>query len=77
MGMHGRSGTGSENPIIDACAGIFGGDRGGNIGRRSDRALGGLNVQNFVRSSADVVNSMGVGGLRQGQGRNIAGFGGS
>src|SRR5437588_258730 len=75
MRVHGGCSARSENPIVNASAGIFSGDRCGDIGRRSCRALRRLNVENFVRSGAGIVDAVRVARLRQRKRGNIAWLG--
>src|SRR5438045_8978297 len=75
MRVHGRCCARSENPIVNASAGILSGDGRGDIGRRTCWTLRRLDVENFVRSGAGVVNPVRVARLRQRKRGNIAWLG--
>ena len=74
MGMHGRSGTGSENPIIDAGAGIFARHRSGGSRGRMFRPLEKFHIQYIKYSWPEVVNPVSERCFVQSAQRNIAGL---
>ena len=77
MRVHRRSGAGSENPVINAGARIFGGDSCGYSGGGSLGALEKFDIENFIRNFADVVDAVSVRRFGEGERGKVSEFGGS